>query len=88
MRGCFAHRCGGFKMAKLSKTCEGFDFVSKPKDSGENNSGGRITHKKTGFKIWSNNISGKLDSDSHKWVSSLPQIIFNNDIEFINENHI
>ena len=50
--------------------------------------GGRITHKKSGFIVWANDKSGKLDSDNRLWVSSLPSIIFNNDIEFINQNQL
>jgi hypothetical protein len=48
--------------------------------------GGKITHKKTNFDIWANSKSGKLDSDNISWVGSLPSIIFNDDIEFINKN--
>lgn len=50
--------------------------------------GGRIKHKDTGYLVWINDNSGKLDSDHFKWVSSLPSVIFNNSIVFINENQL
>lgn len=44
--------------------------------------GNSIIATKTGARVWLNNKSGKLNSDILSCISSLPSIVFNNDIKF------
>lgn len=48
--------------------------------------GGKLRHTNSGGDIWVSN--GVLTSDTIKWISSLPKIIFDTDIEFTNINHL
>ena len=48
--------------------------------------GGKIRHSRSGGDIWVSD--GVLTSDTIKWISSLPKIIFDSDVEFININHL
>jgi len=43
--------------------------------------GGKIKHKKLGYKVWLN--GSRLYSDHFKFIEALPQFIFNADIKWV-----
>lgn len=44
--------------------------------------GGKIIHAHRRWVMWADDKSGKLQSEEVAWISSLPQLLFNNDIDF------